>query len=287
MNFYLSAVDDLLKHPQDNPSIGLLLCRSRKRMQVEYALRDMHKPIGVAEWETKLFARLPKELKGSLRRWRRSRRNWRQGRGSDERLKITICDLETGPEEGMVEKILVPAEHIEHAILVLRGQKVLLDSDLAALYAVPVKALNRAVKRNIERFPADFMFQLTDDEVSLLRRHFGTSNAHGAESLRSQFGTSKAEAAGRYLPYAFTEQGVAMLSSVLRSPRAVQVNIEIMRAFVRLRQMLQQNTDLARKTGGPGKEYDGQFKMVFEAIRDLMTLRPRRRPRIGFRKGGS
>ena len=89
----------------------------------------------------------------------------------------------------MVEKILVPAEHIEHAILVLRGQKVLLDSDLAALYTVPVKALNRAVKRNIGRFPADFMFQLTDDEVGLLRRHFGTSNADGAESLRSQFGT--------------------------------------------------------------------------------------------------
>jgi hypothetical protein len=99
----------------------------------------------------------------------------------------------------MVEQSLVQVEHVERAILVLRGQKVLLDSDLAALYAVPVKALNRAVKRNIERFPADFMFQLTDDEVGLLRRHFGTSNAHGAESLRSQFGTSKGRGGRRYL----------------------------------------------------------------------------------------
>jgi hypothetical protein len=187
----------------------------------------------------------------------------------------------------MADKLLVPAERIEHAILVLRGQKVMLDSELAALYEVPVKALNRAVKRNIERFPADFMFQLTDDEVGLLRRHFGTSNAHGAESLRSQFGTSKGRGGRRYLPYAFTEQGVAMLSSVLHSQRAVHVNIEIMRAFVRLRQMLQQNTELARKLAALERKYDGQFKMVFEAIRDLMTPTPKEKPRIGFRRGGS
>jgi ORF6N domain len=109
----------------------------------------------------------------------------------------------------MADKLLVPAERIEHAILVLRGQKVMLDSELAALYEVSVKALNRAVKRNIGRFPADFMFQLTDDEVGLLRRHFGTSNDHGGKSLRSQFGTSKGRGGRRYLPYAFTEQGVA------------------------------------------------------------------------------
>jgi hypothetical protein len=173
----------------------------------------------------------------------------------------------------MADKLLVPAERIEHAILVLRGQKVMLDSGLAALYEVPVKALNQAVKRNLDRFPEDFMFQLSQEE---------------ATSLRSQSVTSKAGRGGRRTePYAFTEQGVAMLSSVLRSQRAVHVNIEIMRAFVRLRQMLQQNTELARKLAALERKYDGQFKMVFEAIRDLMTPAPKEKPRIGFRKGGS
>ena len=173
----------------------------------------------------------------------------------------------------MADKLLVPAERIEHAILVLRGQKVMLDSELAALYEVPVKALNQAVKRNLDRFPEDFMFRLNQEE---------------ATSLRSQSVTSKAGRGGRRTePYAFTEQGVAMLSSVLRSPRAVHVNIEIMRAFVRLRQMLQQNTELARKLAALERKYDGQFKMVFEAIRDLMTPAPKEKPRIGFRKVGS
>jgi hypothetical protein len=173
----------------------------------------------------------------------------------------------------MADKLLVPAERIEHAILVLRGQKVMLDSELAALYEVPVKALNQAVKRNLDRFPEDFMFQLSQEE---------------ATSLRSQSVTSKAGRGGRRTePYAFTEQGVAMLSSVLHSPRAVHVNIEIMRAFVRLRQMLQQNTELARKLAALEGKYDGQFKMVFEAIRDLMTPAPKEKPRIGFRKGDS
>ena len=172
----------------------------------------------------------------------------------------------------MADKLLVPAERIEHAILVLRGQKVMLDSELAALYEVPVKALNQAVKRNLDRFPEDFMFRLNQEE---------------ATSLRSQSVTSKAGRGGRRTePYAFTEQGVAMLSSVLHSQRAVHVNIEIMRAFVRLRQMLQQNTELARKLPLERK-YDGQFKMVFEAIRDLMTPAPKEKPRIGFRKVGS
>ena len=173
----------------------------------------------------------------------------------------------------MADKLLVPAERIEHAILVLRGQKVMLDSELAALYEVPVKALNQAVKRNLDRFPEDFMFQLSQEE---------------ATSLRSQSVTSKAGRGGRRTePYAFTEQGVAMLSSVLHSPRAVHVNIEIMRAFVRLRQMLQQKTELARKLAALERKYDGQFKMVFEAIRDLMAPAPKEKPRIGFRKGGS
>jgi hypothetical protein len=173
----------------------------------------------------------------------------------------------------MADKLLVPAERIEHAILVLRGQKVMLDSELAALYEVPVKALNQAVKRNLDRFPEDFMFRLNQEE---------------ATSLRSQSVTSKAGRGGRRTePYAFTEQGVAMLSSVLHSQRAVHVNIEIMRAFVRLRQMLQQNTELARKLAALERKYDGQFKMVFEAIRDLMAPAPKEKPRIGFRKGGS
>jgi hypothetical protein len=152
----------------------------------------------------------------------------------------------------------------------LREHKVMLDADLAALYGVEVKALNQAVKRNIERFPVDFMFQLDEDE---------------AERLRSQTVTLK-NGRGRhrkYLPYAFTEQGVAMLSSVLRSPRAVLVNIEIMRAFVKLRQMLQANADLAKKLGALENKYDAQFKVVFDAIRQLMTPpRGTKKRRIGF-----
>src|SRR5450759_603299 len=170
------------------------------------------------------------------------------------------------PEQG-----LIPVDRIERAILVLRGCKVMLDTDLAALYQVPVSALNQAVKRNLERFPPDFMFQLTAGELGRLRSQIVTANAGGRGGRR-------------VAPYAFTEQGVAMLSSVLRSPRAVQVNIEIMRAFVRLRQMLQQNTELARKLATLERKYDGQFKMVFEAIRDLMAPTPREKSRIGFRK---
>jgi len=165
---------------------------------------------------------------------------------------------------------VVPVERIENAILAIRGHRVLLDSELATLYGVDVKVLNQAVKRNIERFPADFMFQLSAEE---------------AVPLRSQIVTLKV-ARGlhrKYLPYAFTEQGVAMLSSVLRGPRAVQVNIGIMRAFVRLRQMLQQNAGLARKLATMEKKYDTQFKVVFDAIRGLMAPPEPRRKRIGFR----
>src|SRR3981081_3802281 len=122
---------------------------------------------------------------------------------------------------------------IERRIFLVRGQKVMFDADLAALYRVPTKSLNLAVKRNVERFPEDFTFQLTDDEVAGLRFHFETSK--------------RGRGGRRYLPYAFTEQGVAMLSSVLRSSRAVQVNIAIMRTFVRLREMLLSNAELARK----------------------------------------
>ena len=135
---------------------------------------------------------------------------------------------------------LVPTERIENAILFVRGHKVMLDADLAKLYGVGAKRLNEAVRRNIDRFPDDSMFQLTSEEFEALRSQFVISN------LRSQFATSS-WGGRRYLPYAFTEQGVAMLSSVLRSKRAIHVNVEIMRTFVRLRRMLASNEELARK----------------------------------------
>jgi len=167
------------------------------------------------------------------------------------------------------KKSLIPVDRIEKAILLIRGQKVMLDADLAELYGVETKMLVRAVKRNINRFPTDFMFQLSKEEFDNLRFHFGTSSYWGGR---------------RYRPYTFTEQGVAMLSSVLRSQRAIQVNIEIMRAFIRLRQMLASHVELARKLDALEKKYDAQFKQVFEAIRQLMAPpEPKRRP-IGFRK---
>jgi hypothetical protein len=174
-------------------------------------------------------------------------------------------------------------DQIDGAILILRGHRVLLDSDLAALYGVEVKVLNQAVGRNGERFPADFMFRLTRDEARRLRSQIVTLDGEPAESngnlvpIRSPRGQHI-----KHLPYAFTEQGVAMLSSVLRSPRAVQVNIEIMRAFVRLRQLLLSNAELAAKLAALEKKYDAEFRVVFDAIRELMT--PPKVPRnpIGF-----
>jgi hypothetical protein len=163
---------------------------------------------------------------------------------------------------------LVPPERIERSILLIRGHKVMLDSDLAGLYEVTTKRLNEQVRRNLSRFPEDFMFQLTESETHL---------------LRSQFATSKKGRGGRrYSPYAFTEQGVAMLSSVLNSERAIKVNIEIMRAFVRLRRMLATHADLARKLEALEKKYDAQFKVVFEAIRELMKPPETKRRPIGF-----
>jgi hypothetical protein len=161
-----------------------------------------------------------------------------------------------------------PTERIERSILLIRGQKVLLDVDLAALYGVTTKRLNEQVRRNRARFPEDFMLQLTAEEVA---------------SLRSQFATSKKGRGGRrYAPYAFTEQGIAMLSTVLNSERAILVNIEIMRAFVRLRQMLASNAQLARKLADLEKKYDAQFKVVFDAIRQLMAPPEVKKRKIGF-----
>jgi hypothetical protein len=161
----------------------------------------------------------------------------------------------------------VPLRRIEQAILVVRGHRVMLSADLAALYGVEPKVLIQAVKRNIERFPDDFMFQLTRDEHRILKSQFVTSSWGGAR---------------RALPYAFTEQGVAMLSSVLRSNRAVQVNVEIVRAFVRLRRILAETAGLTQRLDELEKRYDIQFKAVFDAIRQLMQPPSPPRRRIGF-----
>jgi hypothetical protein len=162
-------------------------------------------------------------------------------------------------------------EHLAPLIFFVRAEKILLDTHLAALYGVATKVLNQAVKRNRDRFPTDFMFQLTSAEWDCLRSQIVTSNGRGGL---------------RYPPYAFTEQGVAMLSSVLRSPRAVQVNIAIMRTFVQLRRLMDSNRDLARKIQAMEKKYDQQFAVVFDAIKRLIAedderkAQPKRR--IGF-----
>jgi len=158
---------------------------------------------------------------------------------------------------------------IARSIRQVRGLRVLLDHDLAALYGVTTKALNQAVRRNLQRFPSDFMIQLTESESASLR----------SQSVTLKLGRGKHS---KYRPYAFTEQGVAMLSSVLRSPRAVAVNIEIMRAFVELRRTLETTTGLARKIEELERRYDGQFKAVFEAIRQLMAPSKTASKKIGY-----
>ena len=190
---------------------------------------------------------------------------------------------------------LIPAERIGRQILLIRGQKVLLDFQLAELYEVETKALNQAVKRNVERFPEDFMFQLTWKEAAKVSRSqietLDAKNARQAQgnhkNPRSQIVTLESGKNVKYLPYAFTEQGVAMLSSVLRSTRAVQVNIAIMRTFILLRQLLATHADLARKLSALEEKYDEQFKIVFDAIRELMSkpepIRPEHGRLIGFR----
>lgn len=170
----------------------------------------------------------------------------------------------------VTSSLAIPAERIERGILLIRGQKVMLDTDLAALYGVTAKRLNEQVRRNIDRFPEDFMFMLTKKETEILRSQFATSSSWGGR---------------RYRPLAFTEHGVAMLSSVLRSERAVQVNIAIMRAFVKLREMLASHRDLARRLDEMEKQYDEQFKAVFDAIRELMKPAKRSRRKIGFLLG--
>ena len=163
-------------------------------------------------------------------------------------------------------KALVPVEVISSKIYLMRGLKVMLDRDLAELYGVETKVLKQAVRRNIDRFPADFIFELTGDEFNNLRSQFVTSSWGGA----------------RYLPMAFTEQGVAMLSSVLKSDRAIQVNIQIMRAFTQLRKMLSTHEDLKRKIESMEKKYDQQFQIVFEAIKQLLSEEDKPKKKIWF-----
>ena len=164
---------------------------------------------------------------------------------------------------------LISIEKIENAIYLIRGEKVMLDRGLAALYGVGTHVLKQAVRRNKDRFPSDFMFVLNPAEF---------------RNWRSQFVISKADRMGlRHPPMAFTEQGVAMLSSVLRSKRAITVNIEVMRAFVKLRQLLASNAELSRRLDELESNYDKQFKVVFKAIRNSMAVPVRNRKEIGFR----
>lgn len=167
-------------------------------------------------------------------------------------------------------ELIVEQEVIEGKIYMIRGHKVMLDKDLAFLYGVKPIRLREQVKRNLKRFPDDFMFQLADKEIDF---------------MVSQNAIPSRKHLGGYNPYVFTEQGVAMLATVLNSERAIQVNIEIMRTFVRLRRMLASNRELARKLDDLEKKYDAQFKVVFDAIKQLMEPPKKARKRIGFLRG--
>jgi hypothetical protein len=184
---------------------------------------------------------------------------------------------------------IVPRFKIESKIYWLRGRRVMIDSDLAALYGVATKVFNQAVKRNKKRFPADFMFQFNVNEADTWKFQLGIANPN----LRSQFVTSSSRSqfvtlnetygGRRYLPYAFTEQGVAMLSSVLNSERAIQVNIQIMRTFTKIREMLAGNKELREKIEKLERKYDYQFKEVFQAIKQLLAVDEKPKTKIGFR----
>jgi hypothetical protein len=167
-------------------------------------------------------------------------------------------------------KDLIPIDRIEHAIFLVRGQKVILDDDLSRLYGVTTKRLNEQVKRNRKRFPEDFMFQLNLQEVVGLRSHFATLNSGSGRHRK-------------YLPYAFTEHGAIMAANVLNSQRAIEASVCVVRAFVRLRELIASNKELAKRLDELEKKYDSQFKVVFDAIRELMTPIDPKPRRIGFR----
>lgn len=189
--------------------------------------------------------------------------------------------------------VAIPSERVFSKIFLIRGKKVMMDKDLAELYGVETKVLNQAVKRNIERFPTDFMFQLNKQEADIWKSQIEipediSSRSQFATlddpSLRSQFVTSKTGRGGRrYSPMVFTEQGVAMLSSVLNSKRAIQVNIQIMRTFTKLREMLATHKELREKIEKLEKRYDQKFRVVFEAIGMLLKEDEKPRNQIGFR----
>jgi len=170
-------------------------------------------------------------------------------------------------------ELLIPQERIAERIYFIRNQKVMLDEDLAELYSLPTKRLNQQVTRNIDRFPEDFMFRLTREEDSALRLQNVTLKTRGQHR--------------KYYPRAFTEHGILMLSSVLRSEQAVQVNIAIMRAFVRLRRWIVGNEELARRIDAMKSKYDSRFKVVFNAIRELMKPTAKSTRRIGFKASES
>ena len=191
--------------------------------------------------------------------------------------------------------VTIPDSLIANSILFVRGHKVILDRELARLYGVSTKVLNQAVKRNANRFPEDFMFQLTPEEAAAWRQTISRSQIVTLRSgvlraktvgtrLRSQFVTLKQPHGKniKYRPYAFTEHGILMLSSVLKSERAVEVNIQIMRTFVRLRELLASNADLNRRLDELERNYDAKFKIVFDAIRTLLTSPNKKTRRIGF-----
>jgi hypothetical protein len=178
---------------------------------------------------------------------------------------------------------IIKPEAIAERIFFVRGEKVMLDADLATLYGMETKRLKEAVRRNIKRFPSDFMFELTKEEFDRLRSQFATSNER---NLRYQFGTSNERepkrGGTRYMPFAFTEQGVAMLSSVLNSDQAIEVNIAIMRAFVQLRGILASHHELSLRLDALEERYDEQFRAVFEAIRQLMKEEAKPKHPLGF-----
>ncbi|MCL6092645.1 MAG: ORF6N domain-containing protein [Actinomycetota bacterium] len=182
----------------------------------------------------------------------------------------------------MKEIAIVSEEVVEKKIVVLRGNKVMLSDDLARLYEVEHRVLIQAVKRNIERFPDDFMFQLLKAELTALKAKSFFASENLSSTATGLPGDSQRGRHAKYLPYAFTEQGVAMLSSVLRSKRAISVNIEIMRAFVSLKRISYSHADLARKLDSLEKKYDAQFRVVFEAIRQLMEPPKPKKNQIGF-----
>ncbi len=185
---------------------------------------------------------------------------------------------------------LIPAARIERKILLLRGEKVMLDRDLAELYGVETRVLNQAVKRNLERFPEDFMFQVSKEEADMISRsqivtldgEISRKTSKTTQIPRSQIVTLESGKNIKYRPYAFTEQGVAMLSGVLNSPRSIQTNLAIMRTFVQLRQLLATHADLSRKLAALEGKYDQQFRAVFDAIRALMSEKKSPKREIGF-----